>query len=682
MAEYTPFIIFGIVTGSIYGISAMGLVLTYKTTGVFNFAHGAVSAVAAYVFYSVRQQLGLPWPVAAVVAVFVLGPVLALFLQALSAALARVSTTYRIVATVGLLVSTLAAIPLIYGPEAKVFDRFLPQSAPLTVSGVQISWDNLFDVGLGAAAAVGIFFFFRRTRLGIEMRAVVDAPVLLDLTGIPPFRVRYIAWTIGTSFACLSGVLFAAAQQQLDVNVLSLLVVQAFGAAAIGRFTSVPLAFIGGLIIGLLQTLSTKIIGSTEMLQGLSISMPFIVLFLLLLTARRDRLVSIGVDTQRQPAPLFAVPARLKQAGVVAIAALALAVPSLVGSNLLVWSTAASQFVLFVSLSLLVRTSGQISLCHVGFAAVGAAAFGHFLADGMPWGIALVAAGAVAVPVGAIVAIPAIRLSGLYLALATFGFGIVLAQFFYTKTFFFGFSRLEVRRPEAFGLGDDTAYYYLLLVIALLAVGIAAAIERSRFGRILRALSESPVGLQTLGASINTARVLVFCLSAFLAAISGATFASLYRGVSVDNFSYVQSLVILAVLMISGRRTASSALIASLLVFVLPSYIGRPENQLLLQAGFGLAAIGAALLAVDRPRSMGGHAASGPAVGPGRGRRMPDPLVPRVRLETRRPRPVAPVRSIPGSAPTALAVSSHHAASSHRASPHLVEVERSPHESP
>lgn len=626
MSSYIPFIIFGLVTGSIYGISAMGLVLTYKTTGVFNFAHGAVSAVAAFAFYSVRQQLGLTWPIALFFAVFVLGPVLALALQALSAALAKVSSTYRIVATVGLLVSTLAAVPLLYGPEAKVFERFLPQDAPFSVSGVQISYDNILALLLGIAAAIGIYVFFQRTRLGIEMRAVVDAPTLVDLTGFAPFRIRYIAWAIGSSFACLSGVLFAAAQQQLDVNVLSLLVVQAFGAAAIGRFTSVPLAFVGGLIIGLLQTISTKLIGSTEVLQGLSISMPFVVLFVVLLATPKGRLLEIGGQARMRTAPLFSVPPQARRVLLLLLAIGVLLVPTLAGSNLLVWSAAASQFVLFASLSLLVRTSGQISLCHIGLAAVGAAAFGHLLNGGVPWALALLAAGAVAVPVGALVAIPAIRLSGLYLALATFGFGIVLAQFFYTKDFFFGFSRLETPRPTVLGLDGDTGYYYLLLIIALLAFGLVAVLERSRLGRVLRAMADSPVGLQTLGLSVNTARVLVFCISAFLAGISGATFGSLFRGVSVDNFNYVQSLIVLAVLMISGQKTGPSALIAAFLTFVLPGYIGSSQNQLILQMGFGLAAVGAALLATREPGR------SSDLVAHPRWHRTPDPIQPEVRV--------------------------------------------------
>jgi ABC-type branched-subunit amino acid transport system permease subunit len=263
-----------------------------------------------------------------------------------------------------------------------------------------------------------------------------------------------------------------------------------------------------------------------------------------------------------------------------------------VGTRLPIWNTALTQVVLFASLALLVRTSGQISLCHIGFAAIGAAAFGHMLAHGVPWGIAVLLGGLFAVPAGALIAIPAIRLSGLYLGLATFGFGVLLAQYAYNKEWMFGAGQLQTARPN--GFDSDTSLYYLLLAIAVLAIGLVILVERSRLGRLLRGLADSPVALSTLGTNVNVSRVLVFCLSTFLAGVSGATFASLFGSVNQDSFSYVQSLVALAVMAISGRRTVTIAIVAPILLVVLPGYISDPEVNLMLQVAFGFAAVIAA----------------------------------------------------------------------------------------
>ncbi|HEV7686786.1 MAG TPA: branched-chain amino acid ABC transporter permease, partial [Acidimicrobiia bacterium] len=253
MRAFLPFLVFGITSGAVYGISAMGLVLTYKTSGLFNFGHGAVSALAAFLFYTLHSQQGLAWPVAALIAVVGFGVVIGLVLERFAAALAEVAVTYKIVGTIGLLVGVRAVIVLIYGEEARVFAPFLPQTTVFSIQGVSVSVENLITLGLGAVAAAGLFVLFRTTRLGLAVRAVVDDPALLDVTGENPTRVRRHAWMLGSIFAATSGVLFASVQQQVQVDVLALLIVQAFGAAALARFTSLPGSFAGGLVIGMAQ---------------------------------------------------------------------------------------------------------------------------------------------------------------------------------------------------------------------------------------------------------------------------------------------------------------------------------------------------------------------------------------------------------------------------------------------
>ncbi|MDP9116306.1 MAG: ABC transporter permease [Actinomycetota bacterium] len=595
MNAFIPYIVFGLTTGAVYGISAMGLVLTYKTSGLFNFGHGAVCAAAAFVFYALRQQHHVPWPLAALGAVLVFGALSGLALERIALVLSSVHTSFKIVGTVGILVSIQALAGLCFGPEALPFKPFLGESYLFHVQDVGVSTSDVVDVLLGIGAAVALYLFFKRTRLGTAMRGVVDDAQLLDMSGTAPTKVRRTAWVIGSVFAAASGVLFAATQQQLDVNILSLLVVQAFGAAAIARFSSLPMCLVGGLLVGVLQQVASKEVGSHTSLQGLDINVPFIVLFVVLLVIPRGKLAEVGRQVKARAVMPSPFTGRTRLGGYLVLSVGALLVPHVVGAHLPLWITAMTQFTLFLSLSLLVRTSGQISLCHVGFAAIGAAGFGHMYADGAPWAIAILLGGLFAIPAGALVAIPAIRLSGLFLGLATLGFGILLAEYAYNKTWMFGGALSSHSRRPA-GFTSDTRFYYVLLAIAGLALGIVALVERSRLGRLLRGLADAPIALTTLGTNVNVSRVLVFCLSTFLAGVSGATFASEFSAVNQESFNYVESLIVLAVMAISGRRTLTVAVVAPLLLYVVPGYISNPRAHLYLQLGFGVAAVFAAAI--------------------------------------------------------------------------------------
>jgi ABC-type branched-subunit amino acid transport system permease subunit len=595
--EYIPYLIFGIVTGSIYGICAMGLVLTYKTSGVFNFGHGAVCALSAYAFFDLRQEHGMAWPLAAFIVVFVIGPLVGLVMERLAAGLAPVSTAYKIVGTVGLLVFLQALIVLRYTGQGRRFDYFFPQDEAFSLQGVGVTVDSCITVGIGAASAIGLFAFFRYTRLGTAIRGVVDDPQLLDMTGESPTKVRRTAWVIGSIFASASGILFASTQQQVDVNVLSILIVQAFGAATIALFRNLPMCFVGGVIVALAQKLVSKDLSTvSDELSGLDLTIPFLVLFLGLLVIPRKHLVEVGRAVKPRAAKASKLALRDRRIVMGLVFAAALTVPAFSGTHQIAWNVALTQVALFLSLHLLVRVSGQISLGQIGFAAIGASTFAHMLGRGMPWLLALLIAGLICIPVSLIIAVPAIRLSGLYLGLATFGFGIVLNQFFYAKDYMFGFGSVDTERPGFWDMDtNEGRYYYGLLAIAVLSIALVLWIERSRLGRLLRGMADAPVALSTLGLAVNISRTIVFCIAGFLAGISGALYASMFGAVSAESYFFIQSLIVLAVLAISGRRTVVAAIVAPILLYVVPNYITNEDFYQVLQMFFGLAAIFAAI---------------------------------------------------------------------------------------
>src|SRR4051794_7488821 len=576
----------------------MGLVLTYKTTGVFNFAHGAVATGAAYLFFELQSRQGLPWPIALVLSVAVIagfgGPVM----EVAGRRLRQVPVATQVVATVGLLLAIQGIVVAIFGAAAMSFPAFL-STRTVQLPGVYLGVDQIIVFAVAGLLAGALFVFFRRSRAGLSMQAVVDNPDLVGLGGSNPVRVRTIAWTIGLGTAALSGVLLGPSVG-LNAPLLTLLVVQAFGAAAVGGFASLPLVYVGGLLLGVLANVARYYVPGHQFLEGVPNSLPFAFLLIVMLIAPR-RLA------QRTTAPRAAMPAArplppmLRVVGPVAAIGLAAAVPALVGTKLPVFAGGAAYVVLFASLALLVRTSGQTSLCHAGFAAVGASSFSHFThGAGLPWVVALVLAGLVAVPVGALVAVPAMRLSGIYLALGTFGFGVLLQELVYRTQFMFGRSGpLPVPRPA--GLGGDTAFYYVILAVAVLTCLLVTLLSRQRLGRLLRALADSPTALRAQGVDVNVTRVMVFCISAFLAAIAGALLAALSGSVDAAPFDPFQSLLYLAVLAVAGSGQLRAPVVASALFAILPAYLAGSDAVATYEpVAFGVGAIVVAIVEGSR----------------------------------------------------------------------------------
>ncbi len=604
MSDFLPFIVVGVAAGSVYGLAGLGLTLTYTTTGVFNFAHGALAAAAAFAFFTVHVEWGWPWPVALTIAVTGVGLVGGLLVERLSRSLSTSDAATAVVATVGLLLAVQGLIQWRYGTAARQLAPFLSGTA-VHLGGVAVTRQQAATVVVGAAAAAGVLAFLRFSRLGVQMRAVVGNPDLLALAGTDPAPVRAAAWMIGSGFAALSGVLIAPFLG-LDAGLLTLLVVQAFGAVAIGRFRSLPLTYAGGLALGVAANILTKEFAGRPALGGLPSSLPFIVLVVaLVLWPPRTvgRANPAPVDQERAPRR-NAAPLRL--AAVLAGGIALVALPHLVGPKLPSFTAGAALVVTFVSLALLVRGSGQISLCHAAFGAVGATAFSHFASSsglGLPWFVALVLAGAATVPLGALVAIPAIRLSGVYLALATFGFAILMERVAYPTGAMFGATGSR-HAPRPSFAGGDTALFYVTVAVAVAACLLVVAVSRTRLGRLLRGLAESPTALTTNGLSTNVTRLAAFAASAFLAGVAGALLAAGAGNVNGRSFASFNSLLYLVVLAVAGRRLVPSAVIAAVLLAVAPAYVpdALVAHQALL---FGAATV--VLVAVRgmtiRPRS-------------------------------------------------------------------------------
>jgi len=607
LQDFLPFVIIGIATGSVYGLAGTGLVLTYKTSGIFNFAYGANAALTVFVFYYLHTEHGMAWPLAAVLCLFVLAPLEGLGLELLARALEPVGATLKVVATVGILLVVLGIGTLWYGSNTSSFPQFLPSST-VHLLGVNVGWDQIIVVIISVVATGILYYFFRYVRIGVAMRGVVDNPDLVSMTGENPVRVRRWAWVIGMIFASMAGLLLAPSLS-LNALIITMLVVQAFGAAAIGYFSNLPLTFAGGLVIGIAGALATKYVVSVSWLSGLPAGLPFIILFVVLVVTPKVRLAERRVVHTLPVRKSWYAPTRVRLViGVVVVGVLCF-MPQLASTDLSIWSNALIDIVLFLSLGLLVRTSGQISLCHLAFAAVGAAAFAHF-ADSyhLPWLLALFLAALVAVPVAAIIAIPANRLSGVFLALATFGFGILLDQMLYTTGIMFGptTSGIPAPRPDVslgpWHLGTDAGYYYVLLIVAVATVAVIMLIQRGRMGRLLGALADSPTALETHGATTNVIRVLIFCISAALASMAGALTAVLFHYSVGSNYTSFTSLILVALVVITVIGDPWYGVLAAVGYTVVPGYVTVSNISTYLEIAFGVFAVNQAVRSDKAPQ--------------------------------------------------------------------------------
>ena len=595
MSTFLPFIIIGIATGSVYGLAGTGLVLTYKTSGIFNIAYGALAALTVFIFYFLHTEHGMPWPLAAVLCCLVIAPLEGLALEYLARILEPVGATLKVVATVGLLLIVLGIGTVWYGNNTVNFPAFLPTST-FRLAGVNVGYDQLTVTIISVVATGILYYFFRFVRLGVAMRGVVDNPDLVSITGENPIAIRRWAWIIGMIFASMAGLLLAPSLS-LNAVVITMLVVQAFGAAAIGYFSSLPLTFLGGLIIGVAGSLATKYAVSVTWLSGFPAGLPFIILFVVLVVTPKRLLAERRLVTSLPVRKSWYAPNRVRLTTFAVVLAFFICVPwipNLGYSHLSIWSNALIDIILFLSLGLVVRLSGQISLCHLAFAAVGAAAFGHFTDSyHLPWLLAMFLAALVAVPVGAIVSIPAIRLSGVFLALATFGFGILLQQMFYTTTWMFGptTSGIAAPRPNfsigAWNMSTDNGFYWLLIVFAALTVLIVLGIQKGRMGRLLGALADSPTALETHGATTNVVKVLIFCISAALASLAGALTGVLFHYSVGSNYDSFQSLVLVALVVISVAGDPWYGVIAAVGYTIFPGYVTISNISTYLEIAFG-----------------------------------------------------------------------------------------------
>lgn len=581
--------IIAVPVGSVYALAAAGLVLTYRTSRVFNFAHGAVGMFSAYLFFQAWVRWRFPLPFAVLLVVLVFAPLMAVVLERIVFRPLRDSaTSVKVVVIIGLLVALQGAASAIWGKESVFLPPFFPEGSVRIFGEVRLGYDQLLVTAISLTTLGFLGAALRWSSFGRKVRATVDRPDVAELSGIDTGLVSVASWALGFATAALSGILLSPFLG-LDAFILTLFVIQAFAAALFGRLHSFPLVLAGGLLVAFVEEAASAYVPSgCQICLAVRPAVPFALVFGLLAFAALVPRSQLGVWV-RTVVPEPSVPSPPASAGrwgwapaAAIVAGLAALAPWLSSTWLLRTERGLAMTGVFASLVILSGLSGQISLAHTAFVGTGAFVMAALVGSlGVPWPIALLLSGLAAVPVAVFVALPAIRLHGLHVALLTFGFGLVVSRIFESRLTG-GTTGMEVPRPSL--ASSDLTIFYVLLAVAAVLVLVARNVHRSPTGRVLAAIRDSEIGARSVGVSLPLYRLAVFALAAFMAGVAGANLGALQRLVTFQDFHPLLALIWLSVAVIGGLGSAWGAVVAGAVWAVGSASVG-PLAQLAFGAG-------------------------------------------------------------------------------------------------
>jgi len=608
---FINYVIIGIPIGCVFALVAISLVLTYKTSGVFNLAFGAQALLSAAVYYVLRVRHEWPLIAAFAVAVLVVSPLFGLLLdRAVFRYLRGASPIGKLVSALGLLIAV-PQIVLIWlgpGPTFGIVGIWWNDNALYHFSDYTLDGKQMAILVATFAAVLGLGALFRWTAIGLRMRAVVESPRLTELAGVNADRSSATAWMLSSVMAGVAGVLLAPYSVNLNVNDFTTLLVSAIAAAAFARLVSIPMALLGGLVLGVAQSLLAGYLPPASLLaRNLRPALPFLALFLLLifwpgLRNRREATDPLAAADPPPPSLASATRGALLTRGthvtgalfVAALVWIALFVADSYWLSLLTGVLVYS--VIFLSITVITGMAGEISLCQTAFAGIGAFTTAQLATSaGMSVIAGLVIGALLATAVGALLAIPALRLAGIYLSLATLAFALLFDNLLAPLSWL-GRSQNPLRVPRPvigpFDLADDKSFFVFCLVILVLVGILVIFVRRGTTGHYLDALRGSETAAQSIGINPARMKILAFALSAGIAGLGGSLLAMKSGLANPVDYTYFFGFVFVAVVVSTGARTVEGAVNAGFFFVLLPEF----QSQLGLSPGwvfvlFGIGAI-------------------------------------------------------------------------------------------
>lgn len=614
MADLVQALVQGFPIGCVYALIALGFVLTYKTSGIFNLAFGAQAFTSAAVYYELAVRREWNIALALLVAVGLVAPAIGLVLdRALFRHLRNAPPVARLVSSLGLLIAIPSIVKILMD-----FDReptfgaigIVPDGGTIYGQGhiYAVTRDEVATIAVTFLAAAFLMVLFRYTALGLRMRAVVESPRMTELAGVNADRVSAFAWALSSLFAGLSGVLLAPRFANVNETNFFELVVVAIAAAAFAGLTSLPRALLGGLLLGVAQQVLAIFLPTNSLLaQGLRPSLPFVVLFLVIVLWRGLRKAGAITDPLagvNPPPPGRATDIRgpgLTIATYVFGIVAAVAFWNFYVAGDAFWLLVTTEWiiysVIFLSITVITGMAGQISLAQATFAAIGAfttmQVTDRFGASVL---LSMVIGAVVAAAVGGLLSLPVLRLGGIWLALATLAFALffnaVLVKFDWIGG---GIPQPRVPRPVIgpFDFASDKSFLVLCIVILAIVAFLVLQVREGTTGKFLSALRGSEVAAESVGIDPARARITAFALSAGIAGLGGGLLAIRQGAVNYEqNYTVFVGLFWVVIVVTLGTRVIDGAIQAGFgfKVFpelVLKSWLGLSQAWHFVLFGFG-----------------------------------------------------------------------------------------------
>lgn len=612
------YILAGLALGSIYAIASSGLVVTFVSAGVLNFAFGSMAYVVARFYYWLNSQQGWGTDTSGAVSLLIFAPLMGVVLYfALFRFLRGKSTLVKLVATIGLSVALPAGSDLVFGTQtieqapglASLHDR------PFHIFGTPVTTDQVIIYGFLIFVLVAGTLVLRFTDVGLRVRAMVDSEAMASLSGSNPGRVSLGVWAVSSGLAGLAGILVAPTNGLTAVGMTTLMAA-AFAAVVAARLRSLAGVVVISLVMGVVTDVVQKYLPpNSSFTAALIPSIPFgfilvfLVAYLLRSGSLREGSESGGsLDHAIRPANQGTEAASASEIaptgwavglGLVPVAVVAVLPLVFHGSPYWLGLVAVGMCyaVTFLTFTVVTGEGGMLWLSQIIFAGVGALAAGWFTVHWhVPVLLAIVFGGIIAAVAGALIGLLTIRLGDLYVGLVTLTFGLLVETLVFTRsTFLNGGPGVPILRPS-FATSDFAFAYLAFAVFAVFAV-LTLNLRRSTSGMALRAVRDSEAASRTIGLSVIQVKVLVGAIAAFVAAIGGG-FLALDSGVAQpQSFATFAGLVWLAVVVTTGIRSITAAALSGMTFALLPgifaTYVPARWGEVPIVL-FGLGAIGVA----------------------------------------------------------------------------------------
>ncbi len=590
MTQYLVFLLLGLGSGAVFAALGLALVMTYRSSGVVNFSTGAVALYIAYTYAYLRNgQLldpipGLPTSVSvggdmallpAVVISLVLGAILgALLYGVVFRPLRTAPAVAKAVASIGVMLVMQALLAARVGTSPVAVGAILPSNV-YTFGSVRVPGNRLWFAGLIIVLAVALTLWFRLTRFGLATRAAAETEKGALVSGLSPQRIAVTNWALSTAVAGLSGILIAPIVPLVPES-YTLFIVPALAAALVGNFTKIGVAVGAGLAIGMIQSVLTYMESAYSWMPqtGTDQLVPLAVI-LVFLVFRGQRLPSRGAIIQQTlgQAPR---PRGLALPGVV-IAVLGIAgLLATRGNDRDAVITTMILAVIGLSQVVVTGFTGQISLAQLTLAGVGAFTLSRLQTQlGVPFPIGPLLAAVGATIIGVVVGLPALRIRGLPVAVATLALAVgVQAIWFSNPSLDGGFSGAPVSGPKLFGLNlgigagigyPRMSFGVLCLIVLLLAALGTAILRRSRLGASMLAVRANERSAAAAGIDVARVKIVAFAIGGFLAGLGGALMGYQQTVAAAPSFDALAGIALFAIVYLAGVTSISGGILAGVL---------------------------------------------------------------------------------------------------------------------